>query len=133
MVGRRLENPQLEEEREWLRETRHFRTGHPCGHSGSLQLAKLQIKQGFCLRSDMIMCCIMLVTPGKGNSIPYNVVFDSLTQETVHLQTEQYPNIAFFSNQISICWVDCRLYIKSSASQNEVKVARQSIIDQWEH
>lgn len=88
VVGRRLENPQGEGEREWLRETRRFRTGHPWGHSGSLQLAKLQIKQGFCLRSDTIMCRIMLVTPGKGDLIPYNVVFDSLTLETVDTSTD---------------------------------------------
>lgn len=88
MVGRRLENPQLEEEWEWLRETRHFRTGHPYEHSGSLQLAKLQIKQGFCLRSDTIMCRIMLVTLGKGNSIASNVVFDSLALETVDISAD---------------------------------------------
>lgn len=35
-----------------------------------------------------VMCRIMLVTPGKGDLIPYNVVFDSLTLETVDTSTD---------------------------------------------
>lgn len=42
-----LENPQLEEEWEWLRETRHFQRVHPRGDGGSVYLEKLQKKQVF--------------------------------------------------------------------------------------
>lgn len=53
-----------------------------------LTVGKVTDKTRFCLRSDTIMCRIMLVTPGKGDLIPYNVVFDSLTLETVDTSTD---------------------------------------------
>lgn len=43
LVCKGLENPQLEKEWEWLRETRDFRPVHPWGGEGCIVLAKMQV------------------------------------------------------------------------------------------
>lgn len=58
-----LENPQLEEKWERLRETRGFRIVHPRGRRGSFNLANLQIKQAS-VRG------LMVVTLTEGDSAP---------------------------------------------------------------